>query len=157
MIAHLPHLKEMLQGRGPVQNIQTPFGILDPPLGSLRLKAVEMVLVLVMVDDTSIRQGKPALPVCHSFILSSWLWRGLKLTLKAPANNSTFVCFYDKQYAIFFNLWMHESGQAVCVASPTNVLVQSEKSCSYCMTHKHMNANQLISLWQVLPVVYLSF
>ncbi len=58
MTAHLPDLKKMLQGRGSGPGMQTSFGVLDPPLGSLRLKAAEMVLVLVMVDDTSIRQGR---------------------------------------------------------------------------------------------------
>ena len=65
MVAHLPDLEKMLQGKESVSGMQTPFGTLNPPLGSLRLKAVEMVLVLVMVDDASIRQGKPSfLVIC---------------------------------------------------------------------------------------------
>lgn len=62
MIIHLPDLKKMLQDKASAPRMQTPFGTLNPPLGSLRLKAVEMVLVLIMVDDTSIRQGKALEP-----------------------------------------------------------------------------------------------
>ncbi len=57
---------------------ETPFGVLSPPLGSSRLKAVETVAALVRVsDDTAERtlMGAGLIPRC------------LELFLRFPFNN----------------------------------------------------------------------
>jgi len=49
MIAHLPHLRRIMEG-GSLEGREslTQFGVLAPPLGTARLKAVEVVAALLM-------------------------------------------------------------------------------------------------------------
>lgn len=71
-------LRAMLQKDDDTQ-LLTPFGVLAPPLGSLRLKAAEMVQVLFTLDDSSIRQGKPSILPGNHLISKAQLFEGVPL------------------------------------------------------------------------------
>lgn len=79
-------MKELLQGSPGAPEMPTPFGLLAPPLGSLRLKAVEVILTLLEAKDSSIKQGWSPRRSLHSqltassFIYSS---QAQSLTLKS--------------------------------------------------------------------------
>lgn len=62
MISRIPQIRGILQGKDAEAQMLTPFGVLSPPLGSLRLKAVEVVLVLILVDNSITRKGPPLQP-----------------------------------------------------------------------------------------------
>ena len=58
MLGHLGRLVEMLeQGVGNPPAQETPFGLLEPPLGTARLKAVELVATLLRLGSLSAEQG----------------------------------------------------------------------------------------------------
>ncbi|KAK9834883.1 hypothetical protein WJX81_006337 [Elliptochloris bilobata] len=58
VLGHLGRLVEMLeQGVGGPTAQETPFGLLEPPLGTARLKAVEVVAALLRLGSTSAEQG----------------------------------------------------------------------------------------------------
>lgn len=77
-MAHLPDLKAMLQGSNADAKLLTPFGVLSPPLGTLRLKAAEMVLMLVTIDEPSARQGESAQRRSFSWFLKFVPCKSLK-------------------------------------------------------------------------------
>ena len=58
MLGHLGRLVEMQeQGVGNPPAQETPFGLLEPPLGTARLKAVELVATLLRLGNLSAEQG----------------------------------------------------------------------------------------------------
>lgn len=60
IVARLGRLKQIMQNSKPVdKQLPTPFGLLAPPLGTARLKAVELVAALVHTGDPVAEQGTP--------------------------------------------------------------------------------------------------
>lgn len=58
VLGHLGRLVEMLeQGVGNPPAQETPFGLLEPPLGTARLKAVELVATLLRLGNPAAEQG----------------------------------------------------------------------------------------------------
>lgn len=61
VLGHLGRLVVMLEeGVGGAVAQETPFGMLAPPLGTARLKAVEVVAALLRMGSPSAEQG-----MCH--------------------------------------------------------------------------------------------
>jgi hypothetical protein len=60
ILGHLGRLVAMLEaGAGGAAAQETPFGLLAPPLGPARLKAVEVVAALLRLGSPSAEQGAP--------------------------------------------------------------------------------------------------
>ena len=71
MIAHLPHLRKIMEGASMEgKESLTQFGLLAPPLGTARLKAVEVVAALLMTRAPQADAGLPPspLPAQHAHI-----------------------------------------------------------------------------------------
>ena len=76
MLGHLGRLVEMLeQGVGNPPAQETPFGLLEPPLGTARLKAVELVATLLRLGNLSAEQGaRSSMPGRRSECLRVAAW-----------------------------------------------------------------------------------
>ena len=58
MVKHLGRLKDILEGSGAAgKKMLTPFGVLAPPLGTARLKAVEVVSALLLTCNPVAEAG----------------------------------------------------------------------------------------------------
>ena len=67
MRSHMEDLKGLLFGMGldlAETRIPTPYGILKPPLSITRLKAVELVSIIVLIQDPQCCQGESTSDHC---------------------------------------------------------------------------------------------
>ncbi|GIL84664.1 hypothetical protein Vretimale_14566 [Volvox reticuliferus] len=67
IVNHLPSLVALLQQQDGVASLNTPYGVLSPPLGRAKLKVVELMAVLLRSGDVAAERGLIAsnsVPVC---------------------------------------------------------------------------------------------